>query len=92
MKKVLVIGAGFLQDFVICKAKSMGYETLAVDGNPEAVGFRHADRYRAINIVDEKACLEYARAEKIDGVLKVTVLVFNVIKDATAYSLTVSGE
>ena len=30
--------------------------------------------------------------EKIDGVLKVTVLVFNVIKDNTRYSLTVSGE
>ena len=30
--------------------------------------------------------------QKIDGVLKVTVLVFNVIKDNTRYSLTVSGE
>lgn len=30
--------------------------------------------------------------EKIDGVLKVTVLVFNVIKDDTRYTLTVSGE
>ena len=69
MKKLLVIGAGFLQDFVICKAKSMGYEVLAVDGNPDAVGFKHADRYKAVNIVDEKACLEYARAEKVDGVL-----------------------
>ncbi len=69
MKKVLVIGAGFLQDFVICKAKSMGYETLAVDGNPNAVGFKHTDKYKVINIVDEKACLEYAKAEKIDGVL-----------------------
>lgn len=69
MKKVLVIGAGFLQDFVICKAKAMGYEVLAVDGNPNAVGFRHADKYQAINIVDEKACLAYAKAEKIDGVL-----------------------
>ncbi|MBQ7931268.1 MAG: hypothetical protein IJ334_09685 [Clostridia bacterium] len=29
---------------------------------------------------------------KIDGVLKVTVLVFNVIKDNTRYQLTVSGE
>ena len=28
----------------------------------------------------------------IDGVLKVTVLVFNVIKDNTRYQLTVSGE
>lgn len=69
MKKILVIGAGFLQDFVIRKAKSMGYETLAVDANPDAVGFKHADKYKVINIVDEKACLEYAKSEKIDGVL-----------------------
>lgn len=69
MKKVLVIGAGFLQDFVIRKAKSMGYETLAVDANPNAVGFKHADKYKVINIVDEEACLEYAQAEKINGVL-----------------------
>ncbi|MBQ2546636.1 MAG: hypothetical protein II836_03015 [Clostridia bacterium] len=30
--------------------------------------------------------------ESFDGVLKVTVLVFNVIKDGTHYCLTVSGE
>ncbi len=69
MKKILIIGAGFLQDFVICKAKSMGYETLAVDANPNAVGFKHADKYKVINIVDEKACLQYAKEENIDGVL-----------------------
>lgn len=46
MKKILIIGAGFLQDHVIRKAKSMGYETLAVDGDPDAVGFRHADGLR----------------------------------------------
>ena len=61
MKKLLVIGAGFLQDFVICKAKSMGYETITVDADPAAIGFRHADKYRVINIVDEQACLEYAK-------------------------------
>lgn len=69
MKKILVIGAGFLQNFVICKAKSMGYETLTVDGNPRAVGFHHADKFKIIDIIDEKACLEYAKSEKIDGVL-----------------------
>lgn len=69
MKKLLIIGAGFLQDFVIRKAKSMGYETLTVDGAADAVGFKHADKYAVINIVDEKACLEYAKREKIDGVL-----------------------
>lgn len=69
MKKLLVIGAGFLQDFVIQKAVSMGYETLAVDADPDAIGFQHAHKYAVVNIVDEMACLEYARAEKIDGVV-----------------------
>lgn len=69
MKKVLVIGAGFLQDFVICKAKSLGYETLTVDANPNAIGFQHADKHQVINIVDEEACLAYAKSENIDGVL-----------------------
>ena len=69
MKKILVIGAGFLQDFVICKAKDMGYEVLTVDLDPNAVGFNHADKYKVIDIVDEHACLEFAREENIDGVL-----------------------
>lgn len=69
MKKLLVIGAGFLQDFVIQKAVSMGYETLAVDADPEAAGFKHAHKHAVIDIVDEKACLEYATKENIDGVL-----------------------
>lgn len=69
MKKVLIIGAGFLQDFVIVKAKQMGYEVHTVDADPNAVGFKHADYHGVINIVDEMACLEYARENKIDGVL-----------------------
>ena len=69
MKKILIIGAGFLQDFVICKAKAMGYETYTVDADPNASGFKHADHYGVVNIVDEKACLEYARENQIDGVL-----------------------
>ena len=69
MKKILIIGAGFLQSFVIKKAKDMGYETLAIDANPKAVGFQNADKYEVIDIVDENACLAYAQKEKIDGVL-----------------------
>ena len=69
MKKILIIGAGFLQDFVIKKAKEMEYKTLAVDRDPDAIGFKHADKYEVINIVDENACLEFAQKEKIDGVL-----------------------
>ena len=71
MKKLLVLGAGFLQDFVIKKAVSMGYETFALDSNPEAVGFATAHKHAVINIVDEQACLEYAQKEEIDGVVTV---------------------
>lgn len=69
MKKILIIGAGFLQDFVIKKARQMGYYTLAVDADPSAIGLSHADKSAVINIVDEKACLQFAKEEQIDGVL-----------------------
>ena len=69
MKKILIIGAGFLQMFVIKKAKDMGYFTLTVDADPNAPGFAFADKYKVINIVDEKACLAFAKENQIDGVL-----------------------
>ena len=69
MKKLLIIGAGFLQDFVIKKAVSMGYETLAVDADTNAIGFTHANKHEIINIIDEEACLKYAMKEHINGVL-----------------------
>lgn len=69
MKKVLIIGAGFLQSFVIRKAKALGYHTLTVDANPNAEGFAYADEHAVINITDETACLAYAREMAIDGVL-----------------------
>ena len=69
MKKILVIGAGFLQSFVIKKAKELGYYTLAVDLNPNAEGFEYADEHGVINIVDKEKCLEFAKAHQVDGVL-----------------------
>ena len=69
MKKILIIGAGFLQSFVLQKAEQMGYKTLTVDADPNAIGFKDADKYKVINIIDEQACFEYAKEEQVDGVL-----------------------
>ena len=69
MKKILIIGAGYLQHFLIKKAKEMGYYTLSVDADPNAIGFRFSDKYAVINIVDEEACLKFAMDEHVDGVL-----------------------
>lgn len=69
MKSVLVIAAGYLQTFLIKKAKSLGYHVIAIDGNPNADGFKFADESACVNITDPDACTEYAKSKDIDGVV-----------------------
>lgn len=69
MKKILIVGAGFLQSFLIKKSKELGYKTFCVDGNSKAEGFKYADDFKVIDIVDKEKCLEYARKMMIDGVV-----------------------
>ncbi|MCH4889728.1 ATP-grasp domain-containing protein [Acidaminobacter sp. JC074] len=69
MKKLLILGAGFLQAFVIRKAVEMGYYVIAIDKNPESVGFKDAHEYAVVDIVDIEACYDYARRKAIDGVM-----------------------
>ena len=64
-----MLGGGFLQNFVIKEAKALGYYVLCLDADPDAMGFKTADEHAVINIVDEEACLKYAREKKVDGVL-----------------------
>lgn len=47
----------------------MGYFTLALDRNSNSIGFAYADDYRAIDIIDQEACLKFAYKKKIDGVI-----------------------
>ena len=42
-KKLLMLGGGFLQNFVIEKAKSMDYYVYCLDADPNAAGFQIAD-------------------------------------------------
>src|SRR5699024_3409347 len=69
MKKLLIIGAGFLQTFVIKKAKKIGYYTIVVDKNSKTLGVQYADEYAVIDIIDSEACLRYAKEKDIDGVM-----------------------
>lgn len=69
MKKLLMLGGGFLQTYVIKEAKKCGYYVLVLDGDPNAMGYAYADEHAVINIVDEEACLAYAREKQVDGVL-----------------------
>ncbi len=69
MKKIMIIGAGLLQSYVIKRAKELGYATVVVDKDPEAIGFKYADYAKNIDIIDKQSCLEFAREMQIDGVL-----------------------
>ena len=64
-----MLGGGFLQTYVINKAKQLGCRVLVLDADPQAPGFQLADDYAVINIVDENACLKYAQSQGVDGVL-----------------------
>lgn len=91
MKKILIIGAGFLQSFVIKRAKELGYETYAVDGNANAIGYRYADHFETIDIVDSEACLQYAKANQIDGVLTAATDYGVLTASKIAYELSLNG-
>lgn len=68
-KCLMVLGAGILQVSVIKKARELGIYCLAVDGDPNAVGFTFADKFIVANITDPEKMLEIARNEMVDGII-----------------------
>lgn len=70
MKKLMILGASILQVPAIEKAKSMGLEVIAVDMNPDAVGFKIPGILKEIiSTIDTPAILEAAKRHQIDGIM-----------------------
>ena len=69
MKKILVVGGGAYQVPLIKRIIESGHEAYCVDGNPNAMGFGCATGYKHINVLDENACLEYAKELGINAVM-----------------------
>ena len=67
--RLLVLGAGPPQLGVLAAARRRDLTVVAVDRDPSAPGFRHADRRAIVSIEDEPAIDRLARAEQIDGVI-----------------------
>ncbi len=67
-KRVLILGASFLQVPMIRAAKRLGYWTIVVDQNPDAVGAPLADEFFEISTLDTDAVLAVARSRCIDGI------------------------
>jgi biotin carboxylase len=71
-KTVLFVGAGRHQRRAIARARELGVRTVAVDRNPDALGFAEADAFEVVDFSDVPAVIEVGRRHGIDGVLTVS--------------------
>ena len=70
MKKIMILGASILQLPAIEKAKEMGLDVIAIDMNPEAVGFKVPGVVKeVISTIDTPAILEAAKRHQINGIM-----------------------
>lgn len=69
-KKIMILGASILQLPAIQKAKEMGLQIVAVDMNPNAIGFKEEGIIKeVISTIDIPAVVECAKKHCVDGVL-----------------------
>lgn len=69
-KKIMILGASILQLPAIEKAKEMGLRVVAVDMNPEAVGFQVPGiETETISTIDIPKVLEAAKRHQIGGIM-----------------------
>lgn len=66
-KRILMLGAGFMQGVAIRCAHERGWEVIAVDGNPNAPCSRLADRFEPIDLKDIHALASFARNLQKEG-------------------------
>jgi len=68
-EKVFVVGAGEYQLPLIKIVKEMDLEVITSDRNPNAIGFKYADKSFALDIKDREANLKIARDENMNAIL-----------------------
>ena len=67
--RLLVLGAGPAQLGLLAAAHKRELHVIAVDRDPDAPGFRYADRRAIISTEDEVGIERLAEAERVDGVI-----------------------
>ena len=72
MKKIAIIGASYLQEPLIEKAKSMGIETHVFAWKVNDIGERSADFFYPISIVEKENILAKCREIGIDGICSIS--------------------
>ena len=72
MKKIAIIGASYLQEPLIEKAKSLGLETHVFAWEAGDVGEKSADRFYPISITEKERILEECQKIGIDGICSIS--------------------
>ncbi len=69
-KRLMILGASILQLPAIIKAKEMGLDVVAVDINPNAVGFKEKGIIKeVISTIDIPKVIDAAKRNNIDGIM-----------------------
>lgn len=79
MKKILILGAGEMQIPVIQKVNEMGYESIALDYDENAIGFKYAMKKYVVSSNDADKVLAVAKQEKADALLTTSDYPVNVV-------------
>ena len=69
MKSILIFGAGDNQLSLINGAKDLGYKTIVIDPNPDAIGKTVADVFEVVPPKDYKLTKQIAQKYKADGII-----------------------
>ena len=72
MATVLFLGASISQLAAIQRARALGHTVVAVDADPEAVGFAYAHVAEAVDFTDVACVVEVARRHTIDAVVAIS--------------------
>jgi biotin carboxylase len=69
---ILFLGASVSQVAAIRQARASGFRVVAVDADPDAVGFADADVAESVDFTDIDRVIEVARRHKIDAVVAIS--------------------
>ena len=83
-KSILIAGAGGNQIGIYHSAHAMGIRSIAVDGNPNAEGFKYADLHETANILSAEALIDVAKKHNVDGIYPAAELSVEAVAIAAA--------
>lgn len=87
LKKIAIIGASYLQNPLILKAKELGYETHVFAWQCGDIGEKTADYFYPISIIEKDLILEKCKEIGVDGVCSIGSDLANIVVSYIASSM-----